>query len=267
MEALGKSKIIIEDGKVVDVSEPVVKYCPLFKKHRNIEELNCQSIKENIEFRVKDFGMCTENRETKLDYFLNFGISEVMSLAVKQGSLDSVVMASDGCGTAVLNDAQIIQGMGGRISAIIETEPIESVIADIGAENILDPKTAEIDQIKGVIKAYEMGYSNVGVTTPFAQQAKLFREKYGDKIVIFGVHTTGISEDEANMFFDYADVITACASKYVREVAKTKAVIQAGTKVPIYGATERGKELMLAKLNELGKTPDTILEDGPYPLI
>lgn len=112
MEALGKSKIIIEDGKVADVSEPVVKYCPLFKKHRNIEELNCQSIKENIEFRVKDFGMCTENRETKLDYFLNFGISEVMSLAVKQGSLDSVVMASDGCGTAVLNDAQIIQGMG-----------------------------------------------------------------------------------------------------------------------------------------------------------
>ena len=60
MEALGKSKIIIEDGKVADVSEPVVKYCPLFKKHRNIEELNCQSIKENIEFRVKDFGMCTD---------------------------------------------------------------------------------------------------------------------------------------------------------------------------------------------------------------
>lgn len=267
MEALGKSKIVIEDGKVVDVSEPVVKYCPLFKKHRNIDELNCQSIKENMEFRIKDFGMCTEERKTKLDYFLSFGISELISLAVKEGSLDAVVIASDGCGTAVLNDAQIIQGMGGRISAIIETEPLQSVLADIGAENVLNPQTAEIDQIKGVEKAFNMSFSKVGVTTPFAQQAKLFREKYGSKIMIFGVHTTGISEDEAKMFFDYADVITACASKYVREVAQTKATLQAGTKVPVYAATDAGKELMLAKLMELGKSPDTSLTDNPSPLL
>ncbi len=267
MEALGKSRVVIEDGKVIEVSEPVVKYCPLFKKHRNIDELNCQSIKENMEFRIKDFGMCTEERKTKLDYFLNFGISELLSLALKENVLDAAVIASDGCGTAVLKDAQIIQGMGGRISAIIETEPINSVIADVGAENILNPATAEIDQIKGVEKAFSMGYLKVGVTTPFAQQAKLFREKYGSRIMIFGVHTTGISETEANVFFDYADVITACASRYVREVAQTKATLQAGTKVPIYAATEAGKELMLAKLRELNKLPDTTLTDHPNPLL
>ena len=85
--------------------------------------------------------------------------------------------------------------------------------------------------------------------------------------MIFGVHTTGISEDEAKMFFDYADVITACASKYVREVAQTKATLQAGTKVPVYAATDAGKELMLAKLMELGKSPDTSLTDNPSPLL
>ena len=40
MECLGKSRVVIEDGKVVEVGEPRVKSCPLFKKHRGIDELN-----------------------------------------------------------------------------------------------------------------------------------------------------------------------------------------------------------------------------------
>ena len=36
MEALGKSRVVMEDVKVVSVSEPKVKYCPLFKKYRGI---------------------------------------------------------------------------------------------------------------------------------------------------------------------------------------------------------------------------------------
>ena len=52
MEALGKSRVVMEDGKVIEVSEPVVKYCPLFRKHRGIEELNEDTIRENIRFRM-----------------------------------------------------------------------------------------------------------------------------------------------------------------------------------------------------------------------
>jgi putative methanogenesis marker protein 8 len=267
MEALGKSRVVIEDGKVVEVSEPAVRYCPLFKKYRNIDELNCKSIKENMEFRIKDFGMCTENREVRLDYFLSFGISEVLSLAVKERVLEAAVIASDGCGTAVLDDPEIIQGMGGRISAIIETEPVKKVIEEIGADRILDAETADIDQDAGLEKAFSMGYSKVGVTTASAEQAARMRRKYGDRVMIFGVHTTGITEEEAVMFFDNADVITACASLHVREVAKTRATLQAGTKVPIYGATSAGADLMMMKLAELGKKPDDVLTDGPSPLI
>ena len=36
MECLGMSRVVIEDGKVVEVSEPKVKHCPLFKKYRGI---------------------------------------------------------------------------------------------------------------------------------------------------------------------------------------------------------------------------------------
>ncbi|MFA6804561.1 MAG: methanogenesis marker 8 protein [Candidatus Methanomethylophilaceae archaeon] len=267
MEALGLSKVTIVDGKVVEVTEPKVKYCPLFKRVRNIDELNCCTVKENMEYRIKTFGMCTDDRVTRMGNFLSFGVSEMLCLACKVGILDAAVIAADGCGTAVIDDPEIIQGMGGRISAIIETVPSENVISDIGKGRVLDPENATIDQIAGVRKAFDMGYSKVGVSTPFADQAEYFRKTYGDRIMIFGVHTTGISEADARKFFQYADIITSCASKWVREVAKECAVLQAGTKVPVYGATEAGAELMRAKLKELGKEPDTELTDGPYPLL
>jgi len=267
MEGPGMARVVIEDGRVTNVKAPRVRYCPLFKKLRNIDELNCETVKENVEFRIADFGLCTDRRVTRLDYFLNFGISELLSMALKQGRLDAAVIAADGCGTAVFTDPGLIQGMGGRISAIIQTEPAPSVIAAVGANRVLDPATACIDQPAGVAKAFAMGYRRVGVTTPFAEEARQYRQQYGDRIMIFGVHTTGITEVQARLFFANADVITACASKWVREIAQTAATLQAGTKVPIYGASAAGAELMRAKLEELGKEPDHGLTDSPLPLL
>ncbi len=266
MEALGMSRIVFEDGKVIEVSEPKVKYCPLFKKYRNIDELNVNSIRENMEFRMKSFGMCCDNREVRLKNFLSFGISELMSLAVFEGLIDAVVLASDGCGTAVITDPEIIQGMGGRISGICETSPIKVVIDEIGADNVLDPETTPINQRTGADLAFSKGYNKVAVTVAFADDAEYLRKKYGDKIVIFAVHTTGISHEDAERYFQYCDVITACASIHVREVAKEKATIQAGTKVPVYGATEFGEKVIRAKLKELGREPSTTLDENPIPM-
>lgn len=267
MEALGKSRIVIEDGKVTEVSEPVVKFCPLFKKHRNIEELNCETIKENMEYRIEHFGMCTENRKIRMHYFLNFGISEILSMALANNMLDAVVIAADGCGTVVLDDPEIVQGMGGRISGIMETEPIRSVIEGIGEDRLLNPETAEMDQFGGVNKAFAMHYSKVGVTVASAKEAQEIRDCFGHNVVIMAVHTTGTSMEDAERFFEFCDIVTSCASKTIRDVARTKAVLQAGTKVPVYAATETGAELIMAKLKELGRKPDTVLEDGPFPLI
>jgi putative methanogenesis marker protein 8 len=267
MEALGKSQVTIVDGKVVDVTEPVVKYCPLFKEHRGIEEFNKETIKENMEFRIRDFGMCTESRKTKLDYFLAFGISELMSLALTEGSIDAVVLAADGCGTAVLTDPTLVQGMGGRISGIAYTEPIKTVMDAVGRDNVLDPKTAAIDQVCGADKAAAMGFKKFGVTVAFAKDASTIRARYGDRAVIFAVHTTGISREDAETYFDCCDVITACASKHIRDIASERKSFQAGKKVPIYAASKKGEELMLAKLKELHREPDVGLEDCPRPLL
>ena len=267
MECLGKSRVVIEDGKVVEVSEPMVRTCPLFKKHRGIDELNKDTIRENIEYRINKFGMCTENRETRMRDFLSFGISEILSLALKERMIDAAVIAADGCGTVVLEDPEIVQGLGGRISGIVETEPIKKVIDDVGADRVLDPETARIEQFEGVGKAFGMRYNTVAVTVASAKDAQEIRDCFGRNVIIVAVHTTGVSEKEAEMMYDFCDMITACASKYIREIGKARAILQVGSKIPIYAATERGAELMRAKLRELNMQPSTTLTDGPEPLV
>ena len=82
---------------------------------------------------------------------------------------------------------------------------------------MLDPDTARIDMEAGVEKAFSMGYDRVAVTTPFVDSAVRMRDRYGDRLVIIGVHTTGMSEDDARRAFDTFDIITARASKHLRE--------------------------------------------------
>lgn len=266
MECLGMSRVTIEDGKVVDVTEPRVRYCPLFAKRRGMEELNRESIRENIEYRIQSFGMCTEDRVTTMDNFLNFGISETLCSALKNRKIDAAVIAADGCGTSVITDPAIVQGMGGRISGICETEPIPKVVEAIGRENMLDPDTARIDMEAGVDKAFSMGYGKVAVTTPFVDSAARMRDRYGDRLIIIGVHTTGMSEDDARRAFDTFDVITACASKYLREEClKRPDTLVAGSKVPVYAITPAGKELVQDKLDEVGKQPWHPGDPTEYP--
>jgi len=44
VEALGKARIVIRDGKVVEIGEPQIKYCPLFHKYRGMEKIDLQTI-------------------------------------------------------------------------------------------------------------------------------------------------------------------------------------------------------------------------------
>ena len=53
IEALGLSKVTIKDGKVIDVTEPEVEYCPLFDHHRGIKKLTPEVIAKNMQFRTE----------------------------------------------------------------------------------------------------------------------------------------------------------------------------------------------------------------------
>lgn len=254
IEALGKSKVIIRDGKVVSVEDPIVDYCPLFDKYRGIKKLTKESIKENIEFRIKDFGMCTENRQFPSQDFLSIGASEIISTLLKRGLLDASVIVGDGCGTVILNDPKKVEGLAGRISGVIKTSPLKKVISFVESSNVLDPNTCEINQIKGVKKAISKGYKKIAVTVSNAEEIKEIRKlekEYSCDILIIGVHTSGISKKEASLFIGNGDIITACMSEHIKEIANTKGVYSTKTKIPIYGPSEKGKNAIELRLKEI----------------
>ncbi|WP_414469739.1 methanogenesis marker 8 protein [Methanobacterium sp. ACI-7] len=271
IEALGKTRVVVRNGKVVEVGEPKINYCPLFDKYRGIKEITPEAIKENIEFRIKDFGMCTSERKLKMQDFLSFGVSETLGTLLDEHVIDCAVIVSEGCGTVILEDPEFVQGMAGRISAFLSTSPIEKIIVAVGPQNVLNPETAEINQIEGVLKAIGMGHKKIAVSIISAEDAKKLRdiekENDGVNIYLFAAHVTEMSKEDAEELFDYADVITGCASKYVREVGEKRESFTAGSSIPIYGVTEAGESFLKRRIEKIGGLKDKPDAKIPDPLI
>lgn len=271
IEAMGKSKILIKNGKVVDVSNPEIEYCPLFEKYRGIKKLDTKSITENIEFRIDDFGMCTSNRALRMKDFLSFGVSEILSTIVDEGLVDCVVAVCEGCGTVILTEPELIQGVGGRVSGLVSTTPIKEIMEALGMENVLDHDHCKIDQTEGVQKAVDMGYKNIAVTLVSADDAKNLRKMEKEltdvNIYIFVVHTTGLTEEEAESLFDLADIITGCASKSLRKTGEDRQTFSVGASIPIYGVTEMGKRFIDIRVKKIGGLKDKKDAKIPEPLI
>lgn len=271
IEALGKARVVVKNGKVVEVGEPEINYCPLFDKYRGIKEFTPEAIKENIEFRIKDFGMCTPERKLRMKDFLSFGVSETLGTLLDENIIDCAVIVSEGCGTVIVEDPEFVQGMAGRISGFLSTSPITEIIDAVGPQNVLDPKTTEINQIKGALKAIDMGYKKIAVTIISPDDAKKLREIENEhediEIYIFAAHVTGMSKEDAEALFDTADVITSCASKYIREVGDNREVFSVGASIPIYGATKAGKSFLKRRIEKIGGLKDKPDAKLPEPLI
>ena len=272
IEALGLSRIRIKDGKVIEVSEPEVEYCPLFDHHRGIKKLTPEVIAENIEFRIDDFGMCTPNRQLKMKDYLNFGISEIMSTLLDKNMIDCVVMVLEGCGTLIVNEPELVQGIGGRVSGLVKTSPIPELIVKFDEELIVNPKIAEINQIKGIELAIEHGFKNIAVTVALAEDAEKIKQLQNENpdinIYVFVVHTSKLSAHDARALFDVCDVATGCASKNMREIGETESVKIVGQSIPIFARTEMGKKFLEIRLDKIGgEKPKKDNPDLPHPLI
>lgn len=256
IEALGRARITVENGKVVDVGEPMIEYCPLFDKHRGIKELTKEEIEKNIQFRIDDFGMCTKNRQLRLKDFLSFGISEILSTLLDENLIDCAVMVCEGCGTVLVTESEMAQGVGGRVSGLVETSPIPELIEEFGQDHVVDSETARIDQVDGLRLAIDNGYKNIAVTICLAEDGIILRElekEYEDiNVYIFAVHSTGLGREEAEIIFDTADVVTGCASKHLRDIGKELKVFSVGTSIPIFAASDKGEEFIKLRLDKIG---------------
>lgn len=277
LEAIGRCRVIIRNGEVIEVGDAKITSCPLTKKFAfPLSALNKESVKANIEYRIKTWGMCTPQREVSdTREFVGFGASELLSFGLSAGMIDAVVLACDGAGTVIVTKPALVQGIGGRMSGLVKTVPYKDVIHRIEENGgiVIDKVHAELDQTAGVARAYEMGYKNVAVTVAIPAEAKKIRTLYPD-VIIFAVHVTGLNHEDAEMLVSAADLVTSCASRTIREIAGKKALLQAGVAVPIFAITKKAKDLIIEKIRQSSEQVlfkntrlPALSEQQPEPLV
>ena len=254
MELLGKSRVKVEKEKVIEASDPLIEWCPLFDKVRGIKKVTSDAAAANMKFRIEQHGMFSPRRKLEMGTFVGFGASESMMTGVEKGIIDAAVTVCDGAGTVVTSNAKLIQGMGGWISGLTKTDPISEVLQGIQARNghVLSPEDARIDQVEGAKYAAAEGYKKFAVTVADANTAEGLRLLERDlcvRIMIIGVHLTGISQEDARRLLAAADIVTGCASKHIRE--QVKPLVQVGTAVPLFGLTPWGKELLVERAKDV----------------
>ena len=251
IEAIGRCRVLVRDGKVIEVGKPIIADCPLAKRFAfPVPEITPEAVKANIEHRIRAFGMCTPAREV-LDTrpFVGFGASELISFGITAGLLDAAVVACDGAGTVVATTPEMVQGIGGRMSGLVSTSPHLSVIERIEQNGgyVLDRNNARIDQQSGVALAHLKGFRRIAVTVAAPAEAEAIRTAYPDSLIV-AVHVSGLSRVEAARLVGASDLITACASRPIREIAGSLALVQAGISIPVFAMTKKGKELIIEKI-------------------
>ncbi|MDP3395342.1 MAG: DUF2099 family protein [Methanoregula sp.] len=251
IEAIGKCRVLVRDGKVIEVGKPIIADCPLAKRFAfPVPEITTEAVKANIEHRIRAFGMCTPAREV-LDTrpFVGFGASELISFGIKAGFLDAAVIACDGAGTVVATTPEMVQGIGGRMSGLVSTSPHHSVIERIEQNGgyVLDPDNARIDQQSGVALAHLKGFRRIAVTVAAPAEAEAIRAAYPHSLIV-AVHVSGLSRVEAARLVGASDLVTACASRPIREIAGPLALVQAGISIPVFAMTAKGKEIIIEKI-------------------
>ena len=255
MEIMGKTRVVVKDGEVIEVGDPEIEWCPLIAKLSGVQKITSEEVKTNVESKISNLGMFTAKRQLlEHDTFVAFGASEIMMSGLHNGFLEATVTACDGAGTVISNNPELVQGIGGRMSGLIETEPIEDVINGIQklSGTVLDNKTAVIDPVSGVKKAAELGYKKIAVTIADSKTAKKLRELEAEldlDLIIIAVHVTGISKEEAQGLLENSDLVTGCASKHIRELAKP--IVQVAAAIPLFVITQKGKELVIERAKDI----------------
>jgi len=257
IEAIGRRRIVIRNGSIAEIGDPVIKDCPLARTFAfPIPDLGTGSVSANIGHRIRKFGMCTPERQV-LDTreYVGFGASEILSFSLSAGLIDAAVIVCDGAGTLVATNPALVQGIGGRMSGLVSTTPYPEVIERITRNGgfVLDTENASLDQVAGVAFAAGLGFRKIAVTVSRPGDAAAIRTIH-PAAIIFGVHVTGLSRNEAEVLVASSDIVTSCASKTIRETAGPIALVQAGVTIPVFALTPRGKELIIGKIRQ-GNAP------------
>ncbi|MDD4487448.1 MAG: DUF2099 family protein, partial [Methanothrix soehngenii] len=246
------ARVRIRDGKVEVLTEPAIRSCPLRQDLYGIEIESKETVKRVLEEHMAELGMYGPKRVLELeDKPVSFGASEILSDALTEGLIDAAVLVSEGAGTVVATSPAVLQAIGAHMTGLIRTEPIEEIQLGLVERGcILIDRQGTVDQVLGFERAVEAGYRRIAVSLAGhrADDARALRTReraLGAGATILAVHTTGISESEAQVLAECCDLVWSCASRAVREVAGGKALMQIGIAIPVFALTPMGKRLIL----------------------
>jgi putative methanogenesis marker protein 8 len=250
------ARVRISENGIDVLSEPLITYCPLHEALYGTKKIDADAVRKTVEMKIAGFGFCCANRLFDAESVVAYGASEMMQVWLEKKLIDCAVVVCEGAGTVITANGELVQSIGARLTGIIKTSPIKEIMAHIEENGgiILDKATAQIDQVEGVKRAFNLGFKRIAVSVAGFQakaisEIRSFEAKTKADILVFSVCNTCVKKEDAKHIAK-ADVACASASKILRKEIGSKALLQLGVTIPVYALTEKGKNLVLAYLAE-----------------
>ncbi|MDD5115965.1 MAG: DUF2099 family protein [Candidatus Omnitrophica bacterium] len=249
------SFVSVSQGRVINVTEPAMIFCPLashlykdFKRFSGRDKGEIKdAIRKAIESKIKDYGFFTDNRRIAFeDTAIPYGASEMVGFALKKKTVQAAVLVCEGAGTVIVDKPDVAQGIGARMNSLLLTSPIEGIIKKLNdAACRVVFENALIDQVRGVEEAIKAGYKDIAVTVcghsaEDLKALRLLEKKNGIDLVILAVCTTGIAKDKIETICDYVDLVWSCASFDVRRIIGPSSILQLSLQIPVFVLTKKG---------------------------
>ena len=249
---MAKALVRVKDGKIELLTDPGVRCCPLRRSLYGIEEESRETVERVLLEHMKELGMYSPKRILELrEKPVAFGASEILADAMTQGLVDGAVVVCEGAGTVVASRPKVLQAIGAHMTGLVKTESIREIQDGLESRGcLLLDRRCTIDQVSGLQRAAKAGFEKIAVTIagPAASDGKRLRQlgqTLGRQPIILAVHTTGITEAQAQMLAENCDLVWSCASKAVREIVGKDAALQIGIAIPVFALTDAGKKLIL----------------------
>jgi putative methanogenesis marker protein 8 len=249
---MAKARVLVEDGRIEVLSDPKISRCPLRRDLYGIEEESRESVERVLGEHMAALGMYSPRRILEMeDKTVSFGASEILADAMAEGLVNCAVVACEGAGTVVISRPEVLLAVGAHMTGLLKTGPISEIQRGLEERGcLLLDALGSIDQAAGFERAAAAGFRKIAVTvagTAPEETARLreMGRQLGIEPIILAVHTTGISDEEADILGESCDLVWSCASKAVRDVAGMKAKLQMGISIPVFAMTDQGKRLLL----------------------
>jgi len=251
---MAKALVRIKDGKIEVLTDPGIRCCPLRRDLYGIEEESRESVARVLQIHMDETGMYGPERILEMqEKPVSFGASEIISDAMKEGLVDAAVVVCEGAGTVVATRPDVLQAIGAHMTGLVRTEPISGIQDGLEKRGcLLCNRQARVDQLMGLEAAASSGYRKIALTVAGAEggngaakEIRCMAERIGVQAFILAVHTTGISDMQAEALAESCDLGWSCASRAVREIIGKKARLQIGVAIPVFALTDGGKRLIL----------------------